>query len=409
MTTSTAVGRALAVWAAALGMAGLVRAQSPEAAPAPVATPAATPAATPTLSLDLREAIVRVPATVQDAFGKTISGDLVVTVFRPPGAGPHPLAVISHGRDSATRAQMQRQRFESQARFLVRKGFAVAVPLRLGYGELAEAGDPEDSMSCATPRYGPAVEAAAQQVLAVVRHLQREPDIDPARTVLVGQSVGGITTVAATALPVPGLVASVNFAGGHGGRHETHPGDPCSPLSVERLMAGWATQTAATTRVPMLWVYSENDRYFAPQVSRRWHAAYVAAGGRAELQMLPPFGTDGHSLFTRGVDLWAPVVDAFLAAHGFAAPGAIARPPASGFARIDDAAALPFLNARSREQDYPRFLTLPLPRAFAIGAPNRWGSATGDDALSRALANCQRRSTQPCRLWAVDHDVVWTP
>jgi hypothetical protein len=44
----------------------------------------------------------------------------------------------------------------------------------------------------------------------------------------------------------------------------------------------------------MLWIYSENDTYFGPDLAKRMHEAFTATGGNAEFQMLPPFGSDGH-------------------------------------------------------------------------------------------------------------------
>ena len=175
------------------------------------------PLAPEQLALDIREAIVRVPVTVKDAFNKEITGDVLVTTFRPQGAGPFPLVVMNHGRKSETRAQDPRQRYESIARFFIRKGFAVAVPQRLGYGASATSGDPEDSMSCNQPRYQPAGDAAAAQVLAVVAHMRKDADIDASRLVIMGQSLGGFTSVAAAATKPAGLIAAINFAGGHGG------------------------------------------------------------------------------------------------------------------------------------------------------------------------------------------------
>ena len=77
-------------------------------APAPVLTDESKAPVPDQLALDIREAIVRVPVSVKDAFGSTVSGDLIVTTFRPPGPGPFPLAVISHGRNAKTRAEYKR-------------------------------------------------------------------------------------------------------------------------------------------------------------------------------------------------------------------------------------------------------------------------------------------------------------
>jgi dienelactone hydrolase len=296
--------------AAALSTAMFTHAQvaAPPAAQAPPPHTTAPPT-------DLREAVIRVPAGVVDAFGKTVRGDLVMTIFRPPGDGPFPLVVINHGRSTDTRAQLPRQRFESAARLFVRKGFAVAMPLRLGYGELASLGDPEDNMGCDHPRYQPAGEAAALQIVAVATHMQAQHDIDTTKLVLVGQSVGGFATVAANALRPAGLIAAINFAGGQGGNPQLRPGNPCQGQLITYVMAQWGAKAAA----PMLWVYTENDQFFNPTRSKAWFDAYVAAGGKAEYRLLPPFGDDGHRLFALAPDRWQGLVVAFLAGFGFVA------------------------------------------------------------------------------------------
>jgi hypothetical protein len=45
-----------------------------------------------------------------------------------------------------------------------------------------------------------------------------------------------------------------------------------------------------------LWLLAENDHYLGLALGRRMFEAYTSAGGPAQLQVLPPFGTDGHSL-----------------------------------------------------------------------------------------------------------------
>lgn len=365
----------------------------------------AQPPAPEQMSLDIREAVVRVPVTVKDAFNKEITGDVLVTTFRPQGAGPFPLLVMNHGRSTATRTQEPRQRFEPIARFFIRKGFAVAVPQRLGYGASASAGDPEDSMSCDRPRYQPAGDAAAVQVLAVVAHMRKDADIDASRLVIMGQSLGGFTTVAAAATKPDGLVAAINVAGGHGGNPELRPGNPCQAFLLENTFGVWGKTAAA----PMLWLYTENDKYFNSKNSRAWFDSFTKAGAKAEFKLMPAFGEDGHHLLGRGGDLWHPVVDEFLAKHGFATPGTIAKPAITGAGKAVDVAAVPLISAKQREEVYQKYLSAKSPKAIAIGSGGRIGYASGDDVLSNALGFCQRRTGQPCKLYAVDNDVVWVP
>ena len=365
------------------------------------------PAAPEQLSLDIREAIVRVPVTVKNSFNKEITGDVLVTTFRPQGPGPFPLVVMNHGRpgDPALRAQFPRQRFEPIARFFIRKGFAVAVPQRLGYGVSASAGDPEETVSCNNPGYQPAGDAAAVQVLAVVAHMRKEADIDPSRLVIMGQSFGGFTTVAAAATKPDGLVAAINIAGGSGGNSVTRPGNPCQAYLLEYTYAAWGK----TATAPMLWMYSENDQHFSPKNSRAWFDAFTKAGAKAEFKLMPPFGDDGHALLLRANDLWQPVVDEFLARHGFTTPGVMDKPAVTGLGKALDAAAVPLISSTRRDEGYLRYLAAKSPKAFALGSGGIFGGAWGDDAMSNALGICQRRTGLPCKLYAVDNDVVWVP
>lgn len=370
---------------------------------------ALTAAAQDRLQADVREAVVRVPAEVQDALGKNVSGELLVTTFRPPGPGPFPLAIISHGRSMDRRADYKRQRFESAARYFVRKGFAVAVPLRLGYGELAEVGDPEDTADCELTHLGRSLQAAAAQIMAVRDFMHRQPDIDTRRTVLVGVSVGGIASIAAAAVHLPDQVAVINFAGGQGGDPDKHPGEPARSDVLRQLYRSYAEDNARQAPpTPTLWVYAENDRYFSPRHARRWAKAYGEAGGAVELRVVPAFGNDGHTLFTAGNDVWQPLVDDFLKPLGFDKPGRLqslaVRQPLAG------AASAP----QGQLAGFQLFLAGQAPRAFASGSDGRWGYAQGDDALSRALAICQRPfastaegpSPKSCHLYAVDDAVV---
>lgn len=357
------------------------------------------------LQHDVHEAVVALPVTVRDRHGAVWSAPFTVTTFRPDGDGPFPLVILNHGRavSAEQRALPARQRLESAARYFVRKGFAVAVPTRLGYGQSAALGDPEDAGPCERPQWQPAVEAGMQQLRATFDYMRGQPWVSTTSWLLVGQSAGGFLVTAASSRDWPGLKLAINFAGGRGGDPDRHPGVPCSPGTLQQQFADWGKQA----RVPMLWLYTENDQFFGPAYSSAWAAAYRAAGGRLDFHLLPAFGSNGHTLFAAGNDLWQPLLDRLLASSAWPQPGTLWPPPAVPAANVADSEALPLTQARVKAVDYQRFLARPLPRAFAMDGTGHWGQASGDDALSRALALCRQRAVGECRLYAVNEQVVW--
>jgi dienelactone hydrolase len=351
---------------------------------------------------DLQEQRVTLPVTLKSLWNGQQTHDMLLTVYRPQGQGPFPLAVISHGRSMANRDLPKVQRFESQSRFFVRKGFVVLVPTRVGYGDTGQSFDPEDSAAAGHVDYRWLLEATATQIMAAIEYGRTLPGVDPQRLVLVGQSVGGLATVNAAARNPPGLVLAINFAGGAGGDPDKHPGLPQGANQLKDIFA----ELGRKAKAPMLWIYTENDRFFAPKVSKAWAKAYADAGGQVDYRLLPPFSDNGHDLFRRGCDLWMPLVEDYLNQAGFTRPGLIPRPKPSGFAGLGEVDKVPNLSP-SGVDGYREFLKKDLPRAFAISGDGHWGLATGDDALARALANCQRNAATEAKLYAVDGDVVW--
>jgi dienelactone hydrolase len=371
-------------------------------ASAPAAWAQTSPAPAEVLVRDLREEIVRIPATVKDMYGRQDTKNIAVTIFRPAGEGPYPLLVFNHGRAvSARRAAQGRNRPEAAARYFVGKGFVVLAPTRIGYWETYGDFDPEYSGNCNSLQVEAMSVAASDQVLATVEFAKTLPYVDASRWVVAGQSVGGLTTVATVGRAPEGLAAGINFSGGTGGDPESKPGNPCRPQALETYWGSIAKQA----RVPTLWMYWQNDKYWGPEVPRTWHKAWIAGGGKAEFTAFGPSGVDGHNGLNADMDHWLPVVEDFLNRAGFTRPGIVVRPASSGFADIQDAAKVPL--STQNQGNYLKFLSLPLPRAFAVSDKGGWGSSTGDYAVGRALGNCQRYGAI-CRLYAVDNDVVWS-
>src|SRR5437016_626782 len=111
---------------------------------------------------ELHEQIVQVPLAID---GAEIA--LTATIFRPDGAGPFPLIVLSHGNPvrAADRTRVGRYRKIAQIRAFLERGFAVIVPIRRGFG--ATGGTfAEDYGSCTAEAFYRAGLAAANDVIA---------------------------------------------------------------------------------------------------------------------------------------------------------------------------------------------------------------------------------------------------
>jgi dienelactone hydrolase len=254
------------------------------------------------------------PAATVEAAAQEIVGiaaaegaTLRTRIFRPAGQGPFPLAVVSHGSppDASRRPVMEVPTFASASNWLLQRGYMVALPLRRGYGET---GGPwrENYGSCGNPDYYRAGLVTAEDIQAAIGFFRARSDVARDRILLIGWSAGGWGSLAADSQNPPGVFAVLNFAGGRGGNPRL---GNCTP----RRLVDAAGRYGATARVPSLWLYAANDKFFAPGLSRRMFDAFVRAGGKADYVALPAFGADGHRIFPDGRALWQPPVETFLA------------------------------------------------------------------------------------------------
>ncbi len=349
----------------------------------------------PALDERLRETVEMIPSS-----GFT-EPELELTHFRPPGAGPFPVVVINHGRAEGNAKFQARYRPMTAAREFVGRGYAVLVPMRQGF---SRSGGQEISGGCNVHSNG------LQQARSVRRTIDwaaRQPWADVTRIVVVGQSHGGLTTLAYGTEAASGVKLLVNFAGG---LRQTQ----CS--AWEHTLARAFGDYGSQTRIPSIWFYGDNDSYFSPWVWRAAHDAYTKSGGKAELVAFGSFGGDAHGMFgsKAGLGIWVPRVVAALERTGLPTEvlhtrleeADIATPPPSGYASLEDRDKLP---PRAREA-YGQWLRARPPKAFALHPVKgsyawAWG---GERPYSRALANCTQLAKDPCRLYAVDDQVVWT-
>ena len=263
------------------------------------------------------EEVVKLPVTVNTLSGQAVTREVVVTIFRDESRAKSPFLILNHGRSGveSERRGMGRATYRKQSEWFVAQGFAVFVPTRIGYGATGGE-DAENTGSCSSKNYPAGLDAAVEQIKAVARYAQTTSYVTPHRGVIAGQSVGGISTIAASARSVPGARAAINFAGGGGGDPVRSPEKPCRA----DLLADIFAQYGRTSKIPTLWLYSPNDRYWGPELPKTWFARFKSNGGNGQFVALPPFGDDGHRSFTGNLEAWTIPVAQFLKQNGFPTP-----------------------------------------------------------------------------------------
>ena len=247
---------------------------------------------------------------------------MVAGVYQPAGEGRHPVVVYSHGRSGTDeRALTTVPDPRGFVRYWLRKGFAVVAPIRPGYGATGGA-DPEDSGvrydifgNCwGRPQFGEAAAAARTALTSAIDWTRAQPWADGGRIVLMGTSMGGLASLATGAANPAGVSAVISFAGGTGGNGAASPEHACGSDAMEALMSRYG----ATTHVPTLWLYAENDSFWGAERPRTWYRAFARGGSESRFVMTEGLGnTDGHQLLGRGSRLWIAHVDRFLGDIGF--------------------------------------------------------------------------------------------
>jgi dienelactone hydrolase len=259
----------------------------------------------------------------EEVWALTLPLPMIAYVVHPVGDGPFPLAIMNHGvsLNAKERSFFPLVEFRDAAFWFARRGYMVVAPVGSGYGaaaiDLPERGlyGPFFSKvgNCTNPNFRDPGLAVAQVDSWIIDHMVAEKRIIPKDVIVVGQSAGGWAAIALSSQNPPPVRAVITFAAGRGGRVDGKPNNNCAPDKLVRA----AGEFGRTARVPMLWIYAENDTFFGPALTKRMHEAYTGAGGNAEYHMLPAFGSDGHFLIDSAdaIPLWAPLVSQFLDKH----------------------------------------------------------------------------------------------
>jgi dienelactone hydrolase len=230
-------------------------------------------------------------------------------LIRPDGPGPFPLVVINHGsvESGELREKFSQPAYEEPVRWFLRRGYAVALPLRPGHGET---GGPylESNGPCDSADFRKAGLATADSIIAAIGYLTARPFVKKTGVVVVGHSAGGWGALALASRNLREVGVVIAFAAGRGGRVNGRANNNCSP---QRLIEA-AHAFGEKARIPALSISAQNDTYIPADLAQKIAVSYRMGGGRIEYHTLPDFSREGHALFEQGVEIWGPVVEQFL-------------------------------------------------------------------------------------------------
>jgi len=263
------------------------------------------------------EEIIEVPVSVSNSnFSNNpkFEQKITVTIWRDDSVKKSPYLLFSHGRAGTDqeRGKFGRSSEKRNSEYFVSKGFAVILPTRIGYG-VSGGPDADYSGACGNKNYLEARKVAIDQSKQVLNHVFDFSYIDRTKGIVVGQSVGGFTTIGLSAENISGLKGAINFAGGDGGDPIKSPEKPCGDYLIKDTFAKYG----ASNKVPTLWLYSVNDKFWGEQLPKDWFAAFQKAGGKGQFISLPAYKEDGHSIFRGDLNAWKNDFEKFIKEVGF--------------------------------------------------------------------------------------------
>ncbi len=263
------------------------------------------------------EEIIEVPVSVSNsnfANNPKFEQKITVTIWRDDSIKKSPYLLFSHGRAGTDqeRASFGRSSERKNSEYFISKGFVVILPTRIGYG-VSGGPDADYSGACGNKNYLEARKVTIDQSKQVLNHVLDFSYIDKNKGIVVGQSVGGFTTIGLSAENIPGLKGAINFAGGDGGDPIKSAEKPCGEYLIKDTFAKYG----ALNKIPTLWLYSVNDKFWGEQLPKDWFAAFQKAGGKGQFVSLPAHKENGHSIFRGDLNAWKNEFEKFIKEIGF--------------------------------------------------------------------------------------------
>lgn len=193
------------------------------------------------------------------------TGSVRGILVRPPGTGPFPAAVVSHGLGGSARSFGL-----AIAREFARWGMVAIAPDYTHARAVNDLGGPAADRST----YG-ASEENVRRARYCVTLLRNRPDVDSQRIAAYGHSMGGFVTIALVA-EEPLTAAAITGSG----------------IALREGFPAPSPQVARKVRVPMLILHGADDRVVRPAQSEALQRLLNDAGVPNERIVWPGIGHD---------------------------------------------------------------------------------------------------------------------
>lgn len=243
---------------------------------------------------------VWIPVEDRGLFGDRII-HIEATLFKPPGAGPFPIAIFNHGSSGGPIPATHTENPKAFAAYLLSKQIALLVPMRRGRGK-SEGSNNEEPSPCNVKAARQGLQYASEAVDAVYHYLRQQPWASMDKVILAGHSRGGILASVHAAENPGAALAAINFSGGW-------KNDTCAAVDVNLALFG---QAGAGSKTANLFLYARGDAFYSDHSMSNYAAAFSGAGGNVTFKLLTLEKLNGHQLFHRAQSVWQSSVDDFL-------------------------------------------------------------------------------------------------
>jgi dienelactone hydrolase len=251
--------------------------------------------------------------TEKITFAASIDGEeylLEGKLYHPQtGKKQYPLIVNTHGRHGPNppRNPNQLNGYKALNTALAERGYLVMMLVRRGYGN-SQGPDSEFLFTAAESGL-----AGAKDIQSAIEYMRKRPDVIKDKIVVMGQSQGGWVALASSTVSIEGVIGAVNISGainfGQGKGHDFRS------LVVEGYLEECSKIFGKSSKVPVLWIYSQNDNHF-PSTVKSWFSAFESNGGKGSLVMKPPYKYNGHMIVNEP-SLYIDDISSFFERIGF--------------------------------------------------------------------------------------------